>query len=75
MITPAQVRKRVRKIVAWASDFSTWWQAENAERELQDDFVRYCIKADDPREVREIAGEIARCFDLDFERHYAEEEF
>jgi hypothetical protein len=77
-LTITGVRRRVRQIQRWAEKPELHYRAENAERDLADDFVRWCardIAANDPREVRAIAAEIAKVYDCDFNRHYAEEEY
>lgn len=73
-LTLRKVQTEVRRIMKLAMNHETHWEAENAERDLCDEFVRWAVKADDPREVREIAGWIARLFDLNFMRNYSTED-
>lgn len=75
-MTPASTKKKVDQIERWASKQETEWRAENAERDLADEFVRWCNSPRvqrDPRDVYAIASQIARCFDMGFMRTYAEE--
>lgn len=76
-LTLRKVQTEVRRIMKLAMEPATHWEAENAERDLVDEFVRWCATskaANDPREVKEIAGWIARLFDLNFMRNYATED-
>lgn len=73
-LTLRKVQTEVRRIMKLSINPATHWEAENAERELCDDFVRWAVAADDPREVREIASWIAKCFDLNFFRNYSTED-
>lgn len=73
-MTPASTRKRVQKIAKLASK-GRLAAATNEENDLAADFVRWCAKrADDPREIRDVAKEAVQAFDLTFDRYLADTE-
>lgn len=77
LLTKALARQHVRAIVEAVTN-GRLALATNLENELAADFVRFVAEAtnaDAPRAtIVELARVVVSTFDLDFERHYADEE-